>query len=88
MSFFAQSQYKTRNNYLIHINGFRGYYQQWLRAMPAKSTDEEPQPESDLAVLKSAADDGLTEPERNQGAAARRYYSRNRDKKSKTVSAL
>lgn len=35
------NQFKSRSNYLVHIDGFRGYYQQWLRDMPAQSAEEE-----------------------------------------------
>lgn len=84
-------QYKSRNNYLVQIDGFRGYYQQWLRHMPAQSA-EEPQAElrsqTDAAALTTEAADGLTEAQRNQKAAARRYHTRNRSKTSSSVSAV
>lgn len=54
--------------------------------MPAQSADDEQaelQTATDSAVLKTGVGtDGLTETERNQRAAARRYKSPSKDKKS------
>ncbi|XP_029916933.1 pentatricopeptide repeat-containing protein 1, mitochondrial [Myripristis murdjan] len=80
-------QYKTRDNYLVHIDGFRGYYQQWLRAMPALGAEDkqaEPQAETD----QEGPADGLTESERNKKAAARRYRTHKGSKQSSSVSVV
>ncbi|XP_034544007.1 pentatricopeptide repeat-containing protein 1, mitochondrial [Notolabrus celidotus] len=80
------NQYTSRNNYLIQIDSFRGYYQHWLRYTPAQSPEDEQtslQTATDAAVLKTEAADGLTENQRSRRAAARRVNTR-KDKMSST----
>ncbi|KAM9315150.1 pentatricopeptide repeat-containing protein 1, mitochondrial [Pholidichthys leucotaenia] len=84
-------KYKSRNSYLVHIDGFRGYYQHWLRVIPAQSTEEqqtEPQSKTDESEQKTDAEDRLTEAQRNQRAASRRYHPRNKDKTRSSVTAF
>ncbi|CAL1600931.1 unnamed protein product [Knipowitschia caucasica] len=83
-------QYKRRNNYLVHIDGFRGYYQHWLRTVPAQTAEQtetqpgtQTQPEPVQAIEGGA--DGPSEAQRNQRAAARRYNSKKGESRARSA---
>ncbi|XP_049576012.1 pentatricopeptide repeat-containing protein 1, mitochondrial [Syngnathus scovelli] len=62
-------QYKSRNNYLLQIDGFRGYYEHWLRSMPAQGEQDPQSKAMSPAFVRNQAQ--MIEGRKKQRAAAR-----------------
>ncbi|XP_072318816.1 pentatricopeptide repeat-containing protein 1, mitochondrial [Eucyclogobius newberryi] len=73
-------QFKRRNNYLVQIDGFRGYYQHWLRSVPAQTEQTEQEQtarqQEEQKQQEEQGAEGPSDAQRNQSAASRRYNSK------------